>query len=211
MKQTLRDICDITENSNPTFLDRTLKSKVAGLRSRKNFRRFIFLVKSKMSYSSKKGHIVTILFPNITIKMLKANKNALPIDARVRLWCTCPAFQFWGSSYNSTNLKYNLAPNSENRAPVIRDPNNKNLCCKHVNAVVKHIRYDNFIRLFNKFRAAYYRKNKKSNEIENSILLYLYDFLETKEYSHNEIIEIIKGLIETDSIEEYLELNGLII
>ncbi len=212
MKLILRDLCEKTEQKNPTFFDRVLKSKVVGIRSRKNFRRFIFHVKSKMSYSSKQGHLVTILFPTITVDQLKKNKNMLPIDTRVRCWCTCPAWQMWGSSYNSTNLKYNLQPFSETRIPDKRDPDRKNLVCKHVYAVYRDIRYDNFIRLYNKFKQAYYRKNKKkSTEAEDAILLYLLDFIEKREEKEEFALNYLKYLIENDLVEDFMVENKLII
>jgi hypothetical protein len=212
MKLTLHDLCNHTKNNDPTFEWRAVQSKVTGLRSRKNFRRFIFLVKSKMVYSSKKGHIVTILFPNLTIALLKQNKNLLPKNTRVRCWCTCPAWQMWGSAANSTSLKYNLTGFFENRAPVIRDPNENKLVCKHVYAVYKRIENDNFIRLYNKFKQAYNRKQKKkSSEAEKLLLLYIYDYLIDMGNDHNETISIMQNLINTDTIEEYLKDQKLII
>lgn len=212
MKLTLRDLCEITEQKNPTFFNRVLKSKVVGLRSRKNFKRFIFHVKSKMIYSDPKGHLVTILFPNLTAEELKKNKNLLPIDTRVRCWCTCPAWRLWGSAYNSTNQKYNLQPFSESRSPDKRDPDRKNLVCKHVYAVYRDIRYDNFIRLYNRFKQAYYRKNKKkSSEAEDMVLMFIYYFLVQKGLSKNDAILKLSDLISSDNVETFLKENNLII
>ena len=214
MKLTLEDICTTTASSgkDEKIKDRSSKSKVAGSRSRKNFRRFIFVVKSQSPESSKKGHLVSILFPNIQISELKKNKSLEPIKTRVRIHCTCPAFQYWGSAYHSTKKKYNLPGKNEVRTPNIRDPKEKRLVCKHVYAVYKEIETDTFIRIYNRFKKAYYRKrDKKRSSADSEILLYIYNFLKQEGKSHIEIITTIQGLFRTDSIEDFLKSQELIV
>ena len=48
----------------------------------------------------------------------------------VRYHCPCPAFKFWGHSYQSTMLDLSIIPQTI-PAP-IRDPNGKGLVCKHL-------------------------------------------------------------------------------
>ena len=214
MKLTLEDICTTTASSgkDEKIKDRSSKSKVAGSRSRKNFRRFIFVVKSKSPNSSKQGHLVSILFPNITISQLKKNQQLQPKLTRVRIHCTCPAFQYWGSAYNSTTQKYNIPGKIEKRPPDERDPKRARLVCKHVYAVYKDLENDTFIRIYNRFKKAYYRKrDKKKSDADSQILLYIYENLKKKGLSHLECVSIIQDLNKIDSIEEYLKEHNLIV
>lgn len=215
MKLTLEDICKSTASSgkDEKIVDRSSKSKVSGSRSRKNFRRFIFVVKSKSPNSSKQGHLVSILFPNIKISELKKNKNLEPGSTRVRIHCTCPAFQYWGSAYHSTRKKYNIPGKNESRQPNIRDPKEKRLVCKHVYSVYKDIESDTFIRIYNRFKKAFYRKRdkKKKSNADSEILLYTYKFLKDQGKTHSECVSIIQLLNREDSLEDFLQSNGLLV
>ena len=48
-----------------------------------------------------------------------------------KLFCNDPSFQFWGPHYNLTQIKSAYGP-GETRPPDIRDPERKNLVCKHL-------------------------------------------------------------------------------
>lgn len=206
MKLNLYDICKTAIQNDSGLETRSLHSKVIGTMSRRNFRRLIFHVKSKGITSDRKGHIVTILFPHIKISSLKKNKNLKPINQRVRLWCTCPAFSYFGSSYNSTNLNYNLPNNSEHRVPDVRDPNRKHLICKHCYAVYKDIKDATFIRLYWRFIKTFHRKKKKKSEFDSALNLFLYEYLTTKlNYSSNDAISLILKLNEN-----YLDLDNFL-
>lgn len=215
MKLNLKEICSATASRDKSLIKRAALSKVVGTRSRKNFRRFIFHVKSKSSDSNRKGHLVTILFPNIKISDLKTNKALKPVEQRVRIYCSCPAFQYWGSAYHATKFKYNITGKNESIAPNTRDPKTTKLVCKHIYAVYKDIENDNFIRLYNRFKKSYYRKrdkSKKSSESLDSMLLFIFEHLVSKKgLSKKQAIDKIKELQKSDTIEEYLLLEDLII
>jgi len=216
MKLTLKDISLATARRDKGLAKRTSQSKVIGTRSRKNFKRFIFHVKSSMLYSSKQGHLVSIIFPNIKISELKENKALKPCEQRVRIHCTCPAWGYWGSAYHSTHFKYNIDGKIETRAPKENDPKTRRLICKHVYAVYNDIKNDNFIRLYNRFKKAYYRKRdktkvKKSQSAEDSILLFIYQHLKNKGFSHKFVLAKINELRKNDLVEEYLLEQGLIV
>jgi hypothetical protein len=52
----------------------------------------------------------------------------------ITVHCNCPAYLYWGSQYNLTQLDTAIVP--EHRSPVIRDPSNENMVCKHLYAVL---------------------------------------------------------------------------
>lgn len=55
----------------------------------------------------------------------------------VRTSCTCPSWLFWGAQYNATMDNYRYGPIRPKFAPpVIRDPNNNFLACKHILACI---------------------------------------------------------------------------
>lgn len=209
----LDSLCKHTLSKDSKLSTRSAKSKVVGVRSRKNFRRFIFNVKSKMSYSSAKGHLVSVLFPNITISELKENKKLEPKMTRCRIWCTCPAFTMWGSANNATYYKYNITDKSETRVPKIRDPNREKLVCKHIYSVYKDIENDSFIRIYNRFKKSFYRKRdkKKKSSVEDLMYITIFNFLMSKGYSKIYSITKINELRKKDQIEEFLFLENLIV
>lgn len=97
-------------------------------------RLFSYLVKGQQSYSSTKGHIVNILFTDKVIR-----KNGQLLNKNMLCSCTCPAFRYWGSSYNATEGRYKLGK-AEDIAPDIRDPKRERKLCKHIVAVTPLIR-----------------------------------------------------------------------
>lgn len=106
-------------------------------------KRFLFLVKCSESYSNPKGHIVSFYFED---KGLKVNRrNISPLNSNVRVHCHCPAFLYWGSSYNATkeNYKVKYKPR-EFREPNIRDPKRENKLCKHLVSATKSFKSKNF-------------------------------------------------------------------
>jgi hypothetical protein len=141
--------------TSPRPKEKAQRSSVKGVISRKKFRRFKFLVKSKESYSDPKGHIVSIMYPTVRLFDMYVNPQGHnPNNTKVRVWCTCPAWQYWGAAFNSTNEKYNLEK-KEDRAPDIRDPNRTYKVCKHVLAVYRNINRQTFPRLIDRFIEGY--------------------------------------------------------
>lgn len=113
-----------TENGNDRTHDRVNRCKTLRVAYKPSVGKYVILVRCTESYSSKKGHLVSVLFDK-PVKTTQSDK----IDCRV--WCSCPAWQYWGSAYTSTALDYNLE-GEEKRFPKIRDPNLINTVCKHV-------------------------------------------------------------------------------
>jgi len=224
MKLTIRGLTFRTIKRDVNIKERVKFSKVTGTRSRKNVRRFIFHVKSSMHYSDKKGHLVSYVFPKLDINEVKKDPKMFVIDQRVQLHCTCPAFQMWGSAYWSTHYNYNITQFKENRAPNVRDPHAKRFICKHIYCVNRDIWNDTFVRIYNRFNRAFYRKKEKqrieknlkrrkqSNENGLPILRFLYQYLlDTEKLTQQEAVEFINYLIKEDTIEDFLEAKGLII
>lgn len=117
------------ENKNSKTHDRIKRCETFRVKYQKNKKKFIFLVKCSESWSDPKGHIVSLKFDYSIPLGKEFNFRAGDVDARV--FCSCPAFQYWGSAYTSTTLDYYLN-HREFRFPYIRDPNLINTCCKHV-------------------------------------------------------------------------------
>ena len=65
--------------------------------------------------------------------------------ADIKVGCSCPAFQYWGSAYQVDNLdsgeqtmpRYDGAGYPENRFPSVRDPGLEKTICKHLAAVLR--------------------------------------------------------------------------
>jgi len=137
----------IYRNSPVKTLNRTAKSRVFGIKTRKNFRRFVFYVKSREVYSSPEGHISSIIYPSLNLDSVRNSPGKkTPSNQPVNVWCTCPAFLYWGSAFLSTELGYNFI-GEENRFPKIRDPENHNYVCKHLLRVTKNLRRMSFTAL----------------------------------------------------------------
>lgn len=90
--------------------------------------RYLFLVQGLETWSHDGGHIVELKFD---LETQQAGLISRPVNDDVHVFCQCPAFQYWGPAYNSTNEKYNL-DHIENRPPDIRDPERRIKICKHI-------------------------------------------------------------------------------
>lgn len=146
---TLADLLALTGDKPKR---RAQKSKVFGIQTRKNQRRFLFLVKSRESYSHPDGHLVSVLYPNLPLlPKLRGMKGISPTNQRVRVHCTCPAWSHWGSAYWATEEGYALR-GLEDREPNIRDPQGENLICKHVARVSLNLQRLSFTRLLDWFK-----------------------------------------------------------
>lgn len=53
--------------------------------------------------------------------------------------CSCPAAQYWGYNYISTQLRSIYGLPRENRPPVIRNPSMKGIICKHLDLALTYI------------------------------------------------------------------------
>ena len=126
--------------------------------------RVILLVKCNESYSNDSGWIVSIRFDGYKPKKRDIKK---PINTDMRLHCSCPAFQFWGSAYIATMEDYNY-DFSENRFPIVRDPELKNLVCKHIIAVVHRFKGETFKKLMKKYAVKDDEYNKRIEETKQN-------------------------------------------
>lgn len=216
---------DETNSYKPRLKAR--KSKVKGIITRKNLKRFKFLVKSTESYSSPNGHIVSFMYPKVSLMQAYDGKVAsTPRNSDVKVWCTCQAWQYWGAAYNATDKKYNL-DKIEKIEPNVRDPNREYLVCKHVHAALRYIQRDSFKVLMTRFIGKYVNKQldkmigtpKKSSlnddeiemaEILESIPAFI-DFLVKQKGLTLEMAELIADGIDEDNFESILLEYGAII
>lgn len=98
------------------------------------------------------------MFPDVYLKeAYLAPKGRNPRNTKIRMWCTCPAWQYWGAAFNSTDQKYNLEK-KENRPPDIRNPERDYLMCKHTLAVLRNIQRATFPDLILRFAMGYLEK-----------------------------------------------------
>lgn len=196
-------------------------SKIIGVKSRKNFRRFNFLVKSSEVYSDPKGHIASVIYPKIKIKDFvrdTGRQEKAPYSEYVLVHCSCPAFVYWGSHFFSDAYGYHIREfGIENRFPEIRDPNGENLVCKHLIKVAKYMEHVSFRFLNRRFRKEYERilkeRTKKKKGFRFATLQELYpvvgEFLRRNKYTNDEVDEVIASLND-ENMEYILEEHGLL-
>ncbi len=196
-------------------------SKILGVKSRKNFRRFNFLVKSSEVYSDPRGHIASIVYPRLKLKdFLKdtGKQERAPYSEYVLVHCSCPAFLYWGSHFFSDAYGYHIRDfGIEDRFPEIRDPKGENLICKHLIKVAKYTEHVSFRFLNRRFRKEYEKKlkerGKKKKSFRFATMLELYpvvgEFLRRNKYTNGEVDEIIASL-KDENVESILEEHGLL-
>lgn len=195
---------------------RANNSDISGIRSRKNFRRFIFLVKGNEDWSSPKGHIASIYYPGLQKEKLKTKEQkGNPSRSDVQVFCTCPAFQYWGAHYWSTQEDYLMfdKPN-ENRFPDIRDPNHQYSLCKHLAKVAIDIKKFSFIGLIKEFGGqtnifSSSDAQLKVIEIEECFptLIYLLE----QGGNDSETISLFINSLNRENFEDELEKHNLIV
>lgn len=135
---------ELEKTNSPAFNKRSLKCVTHAIDYERVLgdTRYLFLIQGGESYSSDSGHIVSLLFD---VGSAKHNKSR-PLVDDVKIHCQCPAFQYWGPAYNSTQEGYNLE-GREHRPPDVRDPNREVKICKHVARVIRSIRSFTYDRL----------------------------------------------------------------
>lgn len=70
----------------------------------------------------------------VTIGMSEAQIYDMILNSDLDVYCSCPAFKYWGYKYLSTVDGYGL--NVEGRYPAIRNPKLRGYVCKHLYAVL---------------------------------------------------------------------------
>lgn len=102
-----------------------------------------FFTKSKISEQQYRQPVKLSNFKKIESSLLLLFLTKVPEESiakylslflnsdHVKLFCECPAFQFWGPHYNLTKMSSAYGP-GEIREPNIRDKKRKNVVCKHL-------------------------------------------------------------------------------
>jgi hypothetical protein len=196
-------------------------SKILGVKSRKNFKRFNFLVRSSEVYSDPNGHIASVIYPRIKLKDFvrdTGRQEISPYSEYVLVHCSCPAFLYWGSHFFSDTYGYHIREfGIEDRFPEIRDPKGENLVCKHLIKVAKYMEHVSFRFLNKRFRKEYERslkeRTKKRKGFRFATLQELYpvvgEFLRRNKYANDEVDEVIASLND-ENVEYILEEHGLL-
>ncbi|MFA5071229.1 MAG: SWIM zinc finger family protein [Candidatus Pacearchaeota archaeon] len=187
--------------------DKAENGNILGIKSRKNLRRFSFVVRCLESYSNPKGHIASVIFPDVTFKLIDQNWH-VPVKEEVLLKCSCPAFLYYGSAFYASQFGYHIDGNVENRPPVIRDPDSNRYLCKHLIRVYKYLDKTSFEKLLQRFKLA--STQLKMASVEEDIAPAIADYLSRVGVSEEEIKDIISSL-SLNNCEEVLEKYGVII
>lgn len=129
-------IKDLLTKSQRTYAKDNSKNCLVSYktRARKNKDIRVYRVKCSGQDSKNTGHLCAIwIDPDSEEEKLE--------DREVRCKCSCPFWTFYGSKYHSKRRDYNIKgvfpPIGDDSAPRIRDPQNKNLICKHVYITLK--------------------------------------------------------------------------
>ena len=76
-----------------------------------------------------------------TVWLYRPDEAASLEDQHARASCSCNSWRFNGSDWNAIQDDYILfGARSNGSSPDIRDPNRKNTVCKHVYAMLNHLR-----------------------------------------------------------------------
>lgn len=205
---TLLDLVNIVGSGPRT---RALKSRVSQFWRKPRGRRFLFLVKSRESYSSKAGHIVSILYPNVRIPFSELWRfpRRSPTNTRVRVFCSCQAWKYTGPAYLSTREKYRLPETKyrEDRPANVRDPNEENYVCKHVVRVATWLRPMTFRRMLYLFQVPDVPAQRRAMLEELAPIVG--SALRARNYTQSEIDDVIATLDEHNA-EDVLDTHGLI-
>jgi hypothetical protein len=202
--------------------DKAENGNILGIKSRKRQDRFSFVVRCLESYSNPKGHIASVMFPGIEElnqdqqKAVDVWEDALgigynwhiPKKQEVLLKCSCPAFLFYGSEYYASQFGYHIDGQTEDRPPVIRDPEGNRYLCKHLIRVYKYIEKISFERLLKRFKSA--SMELKMASLDLDIAPAVQDYLTRIKVSEAEV-KVVMNSLNMKSLENTLEHYGVII
>lgn len=187
--------------------DKAENGNIFGIKTRKNLRRFSFVVRCLESYSNPKGHIASVIFPEVTFGLLDQQWH-VPVKEEVLVKCSCPAFLYYGSAFYASQFGYHIDGQVENRPPVIRDPESNRYLCKHLIRVYKYLEKISFDKLMKRFKLA--SENLKMASIEKDILPAVLDYLPRIGVNKEEIAEVISSFTY-DTCEDIMEHYGVIV
>ena len=203
---TLRDLFDKT-GAAPK--EKARGTDIFGFPNRSNQRRFPYYCISGEEYSDPKGHLASITFPNVQIPFEKLWQypKINPGNRRVRVFCSCEAFQYWGAAYHSTQEGYRIpGTGSEGRSPDIRDPNGTGYLCKHLIRVARRVVHQTFPQLLKDFEIISSVKKSYASLIEPT----LYEFLERTGVDQNKIVNTC-GSLNEHNWEQVLDTSGMLV
>jgi len=192
--------------------DKAENGNILGIKSRKNLRRFSFVVRCLESYSNPKGHIASVIFPEVNFGLVDQNWH-IPARQEVLLKCSCPAFLYYGSAFYASQFMYHIDGSVENRPPVVRDPEGNRYLCKHLIRVYKYVEKISFDQLMKRFRIENKKlsfDNLKMATLERDILPALLDYLPRVGVKEDEIEYIARNLSYVNC-EDILEQYGVIV
>ena len=206
---------DLVSDTGTAPKTKAENSTVFGIRTRANFRRFIFKVKSSEVYSKKTGHLASIRYPSIEPRNVKTKpkaKNPSVKDTDVLVWCTCPAFHYWGSHFWATRNDFLMHDKSpETRFPKIRDPLGERALCKHLIKVYDEVRRMSMGRLVKMFSN---KSKASSSDMEfvsfKDTLPIISEYLRSQKYSDMEITEILASLSYDNYVDVLTEHSVII-
>lgn len=122
----------VKKTEKPETHERAYRCKTLRIKYEPKTNRYVFLSRGSEPWSDSKGHLVSVLFDYDVDTTKKHEFNKRPYQVGMRVFCSCPAFLYWGSKYISTDEDYHLPEHDEDRPPDIRDPGRINWLCKHV-------------------------------------------------------------------------------
>lgn len=173
-------------------------------------KRIVLLVKCFEDYSNPKGHFVSLAMNLSKENESKVNSKRISVlSVPMKVHCSCPAWQYWGSAYNATVKKFVIPEKGrELRSPDIRDPEKKNLVCKHVIATTLALSSQSI------YKALIGKEKSKHIDIqEQTCMLSQFDL---EEVSVEECTNILSNYgynvdnLSEDNFEEFLVALGLV-
>jgi hypothetical protein len=192
--------------------DKAENGNILGIKTRKNLRRFSFVVRCLESYSNPKGHIASVIFPNINFGLVDENWH-IPVKEEVLLKCSCPAFLYYGSAFYASQFMYHIDGNVENRPPVIRDPEANRYLCKHLIRVYKYLERISFDKLMERFDISSRKLSSQElrmASLEEDIKPAISDYFSRQNIPEDEAKAVLLSLNE-NNCEEILEKYGVIV
>lgn len=213
-------LAELVAKANPTANKHVHNTVIEAVRRKPGQKRLVFLAASDEPYSRVDGHLVSIIYPNLLpFDKLKNHPQLTPFNRRIRVHCSCEAWQFWGSAFKATEEGYRIhaqlpkpdgkggsksAPTVESRPPEDRDPAGENWLCKHVLAMADYIEGRTFPQVLAEF-AIGKGKGKKA-----AMLPVLVHAMTQDGADPSEIDELVDSLTE-DNVEDALVSRELLV
>lgn len=201
-KLTLKDLLALV---GPKPKQRAKNTRLIAIRTRKNLRRFSYIVKGFENYSSGDGHIVSFLYPNLPpFDQLKYHPKLTPLNRQVKVHCTCQAWKYTGPAFMSTREKYRLSRTPETRPAHIRDPEEENYVCKHVVRTIQTLKGRTFAQLLQEFKVT-----TKASYLA-SVSPIVRNALVADGWYDSDVDDLLATMSD-DNLEEVLEQQGLLV